>query len=87
MTIVAVGNQSASAKIVEGGGELLGIYVASSSSLTLKVWDGVTAAGPVIVNTTAAITAPGFHPMPATFVNGIYVTIGGTGNYSVHYER
>jgi hypothetical protein len=89
MTIVAVGNQTASAKIVEGAGRLLGVVVATSTSGTLKVWDGIDGStGPVIMNTTEAITAPRFWFLTCDFENGIYVTRGGTAaNYTVIYEQ
>jgi hypothetical protein len=80
-------NISASAVIKAGEGELLGILVSSSTSGTLKAWDNATAAsGTVIFNTTAAITAPMWIPCPAAFVNGLFITIGGTADICVVYR-
>ncbi len=79
--------QSASAKIEDGPGELIGIFVSTSSSLTLKAWDNNAASGSVIFDTTAAITAPCFLPCPAVFRTALYITIGGTGKYTVCYTR
>jgi hypothetical protein len=87
MSIVCAGNKSASGKIVEGAGTLLGIVVSSSSSLTLKVYDNVAGSGAVMMETTAAITAPFSIPIMGEFANGLFVTVGGSGNFAVIYER
>lgn len=87
MTVVCAGNKSSTGKITEGQGECFGIMVASSSSLTLKVWDSVDGTGNVLLNTTAPITAPFFIPLIGNFSNGLFVTVGGSGNFSVMYER
>lgn len=71
-------NISSSTLIKTGHGNLIGIFVASASSTpTVKVWDATSAAGTVIVNTFTPV-AGSFYPIPANFVNGCYVTIGGT---------
>lgn len=71
-------NISASAKIKSGAGSLAGIFVASASSTpTIKVWDSETAAGTILVNTFTP-SAGTWYPMPAGYVNGLYVTISGT---------
>lgn len=79
--------QSASAKIEDGPGTIVGIFVTSSSSLTLKAWDNNVASGNVIFDTTAAITAPAYYPITAAFRTGLFITIGGTGKYTVFYTR
>lgn len=79
--------KSASAVIETGNGELIGIFVSSSSSGTLKAWDNVAASGTVIFDTTDTITAPCFLACPANFSNGLFVTIGGTVKYTVCYSR
>ncbi len=77
-------NMSASALVKSGAGALLGIFCASGSSPTLKVWDSESAAGRVIVNTFTP--TPGlFHPIPGKFKVGCYVTIGGTADITVFY--
>ena len=79
--------QSGSAQIERGAGELVGILVTSSSSGTLKVWDNPAATGNVIMDTTDTITAPQFIACPVNFAAGLYVTAGGTIKYTVVYSR
>lgn len=61
-----------------GEGILLGIFVSSSSSGTLKAWDGLTATGTVLFDTTGTITAPAYLPVNMAFSKGLYLTTGGT---------
>lgn len=78
---------AATGKVFDGAGTIRGIFVQTSSSLTLKLWDSNSAAsGPVILNTTAAITAPQFYPFEASFVNGVWATFGGTGSIAIVIE-
>jgi hypothetical protein len=78
-------NLSASALVRTGAGQLLGIFVASSSSGTVKLWDNTSAATTVIINTTS-VAAGTFYPVPATFSTGLYVTIGGTADITVFFN-
>lgn len=72
---------TASGVVKAAPGALLGVIVSSSSSLTIKLWDSATAAsGTVLVDTTAAITAPAFLRLPVAFSTGCYATLGGTGS-------
>lgn len=68
-----------------GAGLLGGIIVGTSTALTIKVWDSLTATGTVILETTVAITSsvPFYLPVPAAFNTGCFVTIGGTGTVTV----
>lgn len=70
-------NLSASALVKTGKGVLVGMYVNSTNAGTIKFWDAVTAAVPIINNTiTPAI---GYHSLgKAAFTTGLYATIGGT---------
>ena len=78
-------NISTSTLIRTGTGNLLGIFVASASSTpTIKVWDAVSAAAPILVNTFTPVGGV-FYPIPATFVTGLYVTIGGTVDCTVFW--
>lgn len=71
----------------QGPGRVKGIFVQTSSSLTLKLWDSASAAsGNVILNTPAAITAPAFFPFEADFQSGVFVTFGGTGSIALVVE-
>jgi len=79
-------NITESTLIRTGDGVLLGIFVASASSTpTIKVWDAVSAAAPIIVNTFTP-SAGVFYPIPATFGTGLYVTIGGTVDCTVFWN-
>lgn len=79
-------NLSASASVVAGACDLIGIFVASASgSPTIKVWDSLTAAAPILVNTFVP-SAASFYPIPAYCGTGIYVTIGGTVDCTVFYK-
>lgn len=77
-------NLSASAQVKSGPGIIAGIFCASSSSGTCKVWAQTTAAVPVLVN-TFSLTAGTWYPIPARFSAGLYVTIGGTADITVFY--
>lgn len=85
-SMVAAGNKSATGLIVEGAGRLKGIFVASSSSGTLKAWDNTAASGTVIFNTTGTLPI-GWFECPADFINGLFITTGGTINFTAVYER
>lgn len=70
--------------IYTGACQLLGIFCASSSAGTVKVWDQTSAAAPILVNTFTAVGGV-FYPIPASCVNGIYVDITGTLDITVFY--
>ena len=72
---------SGAAKV--GAGVLGGILVGTSTTLTIKVWDSLTASGTVIVDTTVALTAGSYLTIPAAFSIGCYVTVGGVGTFTV----
>lgn len=79
-------NISASASAVKNGpGVLSGMYVNSTSSGTIKIYDSLTQAGTVLNNTiTPAI---GYHNLGnAAFGIGLSVTIGGTLDATLYYE-
>ncbi len=69
-------NISASAAIKSSEGYLAGIFVNSTTSGTLKLWDATTATGNVICNTFTPNL--GWNPCPMHFSNALYATIGGT---------
>lgn len=73
--------------VPDGGARIVGIMVSTSTSLTLKLWDNTAGSGTVLMNTTAAITAPVFWPVRITCKAGCYVTFGGTGTITVYWER
>ena len=74
---VSYANLSASALVKTGEGFLTGVFVASTTGGTLKLWDNTTAVAPILTN-TITFTAAGWYPMPFHFNTGLYATIGGT---------
>lgn len=78
-------NLTASALIKTGPGVLRGMYVNSTSSGTIKFWDNTSAADTVINNTITP--AVGYHPLgDANFIKGLYATITGTLDVTLHFE-
>lgn len=70
-------NFTSSQVVKASKGWLSGIFVNSSTSGTLKLYDNATAAsGTVICNTFTP--ALGYNPLPVHFQNGLYATVGGT---------
>lgn len=78
---------AASGKVADGDGRLVGFFVGTTSSLTLKIWDNIAASGNVMLDTTTALTALGWYAFPASFATGCFVTFGGSGKITVVYER
>lgn len=79
-------NLSASTNAVKSGaGNLCGIFVASSTSCTLKLWDNTTQATTILVNTFSASAAT-WYPLPFAFATGLSITIGGTCDFTVSYN-
>lgn len=70
-------NLSASGQVKASAGTLVGVFVASSSSGTIKLWDNTSAATTVLVNTFSASAAT-WYPLPFKFGTGCYATLGGT---------
>jgi hypothetical protein len=77
-------NLTASAAVKTGAGRVLGVYVASTSSGTFKLWDNTAGSGTVIVNTTTP-TAGQFIRIDADFSTGLYCTIGSTIDLTIIY--
>jgi hypothetical protein len=77
-------NGSTSQSVKASAGRLTGIFVASSTSGTIKLWDNTAASGTVLVNTFSA-TAATWYPLPFAFGTGLYITVGGTIDYTVSY--
>lgn len=79
-------NITASAMVKEGAGRLVGIFVASTTSGTIKVWDNITATAPVIVNTFTPAAAT-YYPFPdATFTRGLFITLANTIDCTIFFE-
>ncbi len=77
-------NLTATALIQTGPTKLGGIFCASSSAGTAKIWDNTSAAGAVCVN-TFTLVAGTYYTIPADLKNGLFITIGGTTDCTVFY--
>ena len=79
-TPVVVGNSymnlSASALVKTGEGFICGVFVASGSSPTIKLWDNTAASGAILINTFTPQL--GWNPCPFHFNGGLFATLGGT---------
>lgn len=84
-------NLTASALLKTGTGTVAGIIINSHTSGTVKLWDSTSEAGTVIVNTItfSAVATTGERSIPlfdASFVTGLFVTIGGTADLTIVYK-
>lgn len=77
-------NLTADTLIKSGPGDLIGIFVASQSAASVKVWDSLTAATTVLVNTTTLYA--GWNSMPFPFKTGLYIDITGTIDLTVSWS-
>lgn len=85
MTDSTYRNLTASALVKTGYGTLKGMYVNSTTAGTIKFWDNTSAATTVINNTITP--AVGYHNLGSVaFTTGLYATIGGTLDVTLHYE-
>lgn len=76
---------SASGIIKLDPGVIAGIFVSAASSVpTIAVYDGHSASGTKIIDTFTP-SAGQLYRIPAKFVNGLYVAIGGTVQATVFY--
>jgi len=80
-------NGTASALIKTGRGTLRGIIVNSHTNGTLKLWDEVSAANTVIMNTFTFPAGSGVYMFGdgISFYTGLYATVGGTLDYTLLY--
>lgn len=78
-------NRTADALIKTGKGNLIGIFVASSTSCTIKLWANTAASGTVLVDTFSASAAT-WYPLPFYFDVGLYLDVGGTCALTVSYN-
>lgn len=79
-------NLTASAIVQAGAGVLHGMYVNSTSSGTVKLWDGL-AATPTVINNTIT-PAVGFHFLgDVRFNTGLYAEMGGTSRDITFYIK
>ena len=69
---------TASGLVKTGPGIINTVVVTAGIGVTVKLWDGTTAAGPVLMDTTVPMTPLMTIPLNAGFVTGLFATIGGT---------
>lgn len=81
-------NGTASQLVKTGSGRFMGWVVNSHSSGTLKFWDAVTATAPILLNTITFAAGPAswVFPVAIQFSTGLFVTVGGTIDYTILYE-
>lgn len=80
-------NLTSSALARTGPGAVTGVIVNSHSSGTIKLWDSLTAANTVIVNTFSFPTGSGtYNLFGAKFNVGLFATIGGTADITLVFE-
>lgn len=77
---------AATGSVAIGDGQLVGFFVGSSTSLTLKLWDALSATGNVLLDTTGTL-AVGWYALPCNFNTGLFATFGGTGKVTFVYQR
>jgi len=78
-------NTDASVLVKTGVGKLRGIFVASTSQGTIKLWDNTSAATTILVNTFSPVAATYYDFADVLFGTGLYITIGGTIDCTVFY--
>ncbi len=78
-------NGTTSQAIRSQAGKLYGVIVNSHTSGTMKLWDSLTATGNVIVNTYTFPAGSGIYmfPVPIEFYTGLFITVGGTLDYTI----
>ncbi len=81
-------NGSTSQVVKNGTGRFFGFVVNSHSSGTVKIWDNTSAAGTVILNTITFAAGPASWVLPVAvnFTTGLYITVGGTIDYTILYK-
>jgi hypothetical protein len=75
---------TSSGTVKDGSGVLLGFYVASTSSGTIVLRDGVLDTSPAVSGTITP--AVGWHAFPAVFSTGIRATLASTINVTFLYK-
>jgi dTDP-4-amino-4,6-dideoxygalactose transaminase len=86
--IAKYSNSTASANALKTGvGTLYGIIVNSHTAGTIKIYDSLTQANTVIMNTFSFPTGSGVYifPMGISFYTGLSYTIGGTADITLLY--
>lgn len=78
-------NISASALIKTGTGRLRGLFCASTTGGTLKLWDNTSAATTILVNTFSLTAATYYDMADVRFATGVYATITNAADITLFY--
>jgi hypothetical protein len=80
-------NGTTSQAVKSAAGSFHGFVVNSHTSGTLKFWDNTAGSGTVLLNTITLAAGPGVYtlPMGVSFNTGLFVTVGGTIDYTILY--
>ena len=80
-------NGTTSQAIKSGAGVFYGFVVNSHTSGTIKLWDNTAGSGTVLLNTITLAAGSGFYTLPhgVAFNTGLFVTVGGTLDYTILY--
>jgi len=81
-------NGTTSQLVKTGAGRFYGFIVNSHTSGTIKFWDNTSAATTVLTNTITLAAGPQqwVFPVGINFATGLFVTIGGTIDYTILYK-
>lgn len=80
-------NISATGRISDRPGVLVGVVVNSHTSGTLKFWNNTSATGTVLFNTITLAAGERWIPLfDASFSTACFLTIGGTADVTVIYR-
>ena len=79
-------NVSASGLVKTGAGSVKGIFVASATTGTIKLWDNTAGSGPVLVNTFTVAPGVFYELGHMSFATGLFITIGGTVDCTIAYD-
>lgn len=81
-------NGTSSQVVKSGPGTFFGFVVNSHTNGTLKFWDNTAGSGNVLLNTITFAAGPSLWTIPdgVDFNTGLFVTIGGTIDYTIIYS-
>lgn len=81
-------NGTSSQLVKSGPGTYFGVSVNSHSSGTIKLWDNTAGSGAILLNTFTFPTGSGLFMIPdgVDFNVGLFVTVGGTIDYTIIYS-
>lgn len=81
-------NGTTSQAVKSAPGALYGVMVNSHTSGTIKLWDNTSAATTVLLNTITFAAGPQLlsFPQGVSFNTGLFITVGGTIDYTVLYQ-